>query len=838
MNRLIAGVAAALVTSALIAQPQPCPSVQWSIGPGSSLPGDLIVVTSLGTIDYDEDGKLDVVGTVAGNSSYTLMWWKGTGVQTFALQPPIATDFSMSNVVIADATGDGRDDVLVSLYSAGKLLILPGTGSGRGPAIQTPPRPAATWISAVNRDADPAVELVASVSNSLVVYDDIAGSMTVLAQIPAVFPTGIASADFDGDGHFDVAVSSRSQHVVEMYYGKADGTYEAPVSLGGVDPLELRVADLNEDGRPDIVVANNEILDVPPEASVSIYLNEGARTFTHSRFSINRPGQYGDTSPVLLADVSGDGHLDLLAGAVNGSWTTTAVGVGDGTFRTPTYLHDRINGTPVSPGALATGDFDGDGRLDLVIGAYFGLYPANSSCTTHDDFYSVSPVISLGQQATLHAHISGFGPDTPEPRGTVTLRDGTTVLDSAPVGADGQASFVVSNLALGYHVLTAHFSGNAGVAAGGSNNLVQTVTSDTTQMTITLPASPAVYGQPFPIQITIADTLDWVTVDLDGVQAQQYTGGTFNRTLEPGSHTISVQYLGSSSKPPTHAGPVTFNVAKATPNVGVSGTLAVRAGTAHSLTFAVSGSGAIAPSGSVQLIEGTTILVTTALVNGSATLNVPLSRGAHNVQAYYTGDAHYSANTQNVTLEVLPTLPLFIEVRGLAGGVHIAYVLPADTNMNSLQLLRRPAGTTAWIPAGGWSAVTGMDAGTLPRGVAYEYQLTALLAGGSPIASNIDSALLFNDDLLVAGVAVKRTHFSELRAAVNLLRAQAGLPPFDFEASYDTSASVRASHLTTLRAALTEARQQLGMSTSAFMAVATGTIIRADQIQELRELAR
>ena len=144
---------------------------------------------------------------------------------------------------------------------------------------------------------------------------------------------------------------------------------------------------------------------------------------------------------------------------------------------------------------------------------------------------------------------------------------------------------------------------------------------------------------------------------------------------------------------------------------------------------------------------------------------------------------------------------------------------------------------STWQLVPGWSSATGMDTSVPSVGDVYEYQLNASLNNGTPMTTPIDSALLFQDDLLNAGILVKRAHFSELRSAVNLYRAQAGLPAFEFDASYNESI-VRASHLGGLRTALTQARQTLGMSIPAFTGGGIGTVIQASHVQELRELAR
>ena len=839
MERITAGIVAVFCAVALMAEPPACPSVQWTLGkPSPSLAG-YTYIRDIAVVDYDEDGELDVVGVVSDHYD-KLVWWKGGGNSTFGAPNVIITNGWISNIAIADATGDGLDDVIAALYDhiSPDLYILPGTGSGRGPAIRTSFTVPTIIIHAMNRDADAAVELVVpdASGNGFVVYDDIATTMTESARVStAPLPRGVVSADFDADGRLDVAVGFPNGHTVAVCYGNADGTFDAPVDIGGFIPWNLVTGDLDGDGKQDIVAGNLNHDYVKGEGSVSIYMNQGGRAFTHTRFSVDKPGHAGVTQSVLLADVSGDGVPDLMTGSVNGSWTTTAVGRGDGTFRTPTYQYTLLApNDPLTPHGLAAADFNGDGVLELLIGGSRGIYPATPSCTTQLDLYTVWPMISIHQQATLHAHVSGFGPDTPMPHGTMTLRDGAAVLESLPADSDGKVTFSLSGLTVGTHLLTAEFSGNTAVSAATSVVVTQKVTTATTETTLTLPGFPAIYGQPFPIWIRVKQNYGaFVTVELDGVQSRHNTATLFDPSLEPGSHTISAYYTGDPFQPPSDPLPVTFDVAKATPAMSRTGALAVRNGTAHSFTFHVGGSGDKGPAGSVQLTEGTTVLGGGELVNGSVTIDFTLTRGAHDVRAIYSGDARYLDVTQNFTLEVLPDQPFAIDARSLTTGVHIAYVLPPDVNLDSLQLYRREAGERRWQLLPGWSPETGMDSNLRTQGVVFEYMLHALRNNGMHISTAPDSVLLFHDDPLPAGAVVKRIHFTELRTAVNLYRAQAGLPPFEFDGSFTKSSP--ASHLSGLRTALTQARQSLGMSVPAFTGVG---LVEAAHIQELRELAR
>jgi hypothetical protein len=850
MNRIAIGIGAVLFSFSLFATPQPCPSEQWTVGQPVAIYDGNAAVTQVATVDWDEDGKLDVVGIGGGGPvGSRLLWWKGAGDNTFGSPTSVLTAGVTTNIVIADATGDGLDDVILGLQSSSRLYILPATGSGRGAAIEKPIATSPTQIFAINRDLDPEVELFISSSaeQNFTLYDNIASTPNELARISTMqSPEGIVSADLDADGRLDVAVASFPQKAVAVYYGKGTGTtFEVPISLSDVGPSELRIADLDADGKMDLVVGSRSS-DPNVDDLVAVYRNPGGRNnFLRTTVRVALPSKLGsqnDTGPIHLADVSGDGVIDLIAGVAplgteNISWVTTAIGIGDGTFRSPTFLDVLLGpGHPLWPGAITSGDFDHDDDRELVIGGgYDGLFPTTGSCATQVDFYAESPVITVGQDAALYAHVSGFAPTTPAPLGTVNVQEEAITHDTVSADAAGVAAFSIGGLGLGDHPLHAEFSGNTEIAAAISATVNVHVTSESTQTTLTLPAFPAVYGQSFPIQIAVQDLgSQWVTVHVDGMKYQHFTSAAFDKIFEPGSHTIDAKFFGSDSQPPSQSTPVMFDVAKATPTMLKSGALAVRAGTSHSLIFTVNG---VSATGSVEITEGTNVIATGSLVNGAVTLTPVLTRGAHDVQATYTGDEHNAGVAQSFTLEVLPNLPLAIEARGLSAAVHVAYVLPADTNPSSLQLFRRIAGTPTWTLVAGWNAGTGID-GSASRGVVYDYQLHASLNNGTPMTSPIDSALLFHDDLLATGIAVKRAHFDQLRLAVNLMRAQAGLAPFEFDATYTSSQLIRASHLSGLRAALAQARQALGMSVPTFSGGGVGTLIQATHIQELRELAR
>ncbi|HEX7140637.1 MAG TPA: Ig-like domain-containing protein, partial [Vicinamibacterales bacterium] len=478
-------------------------------------------------------------------------------------------------------------------------------------------------------------------------------------------------------------------------------------------------------------------------------------------------------------------------------------------------------------------------------GLYQKFLAAKYSCATQVYLFSASPVISVGQSAPLRALVSGFGNNTPQPRGTVTFREGATVLGVADVDATGYAALDVAGLSNGNHNIAADFSGNASVPAATSGIFVQTVTIYTTTTTIALPSPPYVYGTPLSFNVNILSNsnnqslYESYNLSVDGVTTKHFTGSNpVTLSLGAGTHTLNAAFSGDTLYPPSSSGPVQVTVAKATPSIALTGgALTVRLGVAHTLQFTIQGPiGYAGPTGTLQMTENGNVITTGNLSSGTATLTATLQRGSHDVVIAYSGDGNFNATSIPLTLTVLPNVPLSIEARGLQNAISIRAVLPANTT--STALYRSPSGAGSWLLVNGWTPDFNLDTSVTTRGVLYDYRLT-VIASGVTQTSNIDSALLFTDDPVVTGTTpVRRVHFDELRLSINALRSIAGLPPFNFDPSY-SGTLIRASHIASMRTALTEARQALGMSLPGFTdTITTGTPVRGVHIQELRDQSR
>jgi hypothetical protein len=176
-------------------------------------------------------------------------------------------------------------------------------------------------------------------------------------------PTSVAVADFNGDGHPDLAVANLYDTTISILLCKGDSTFQAAQSYtvgnsnGYYSGGFLVVGDFNRDGHPDLAVTNNA-------GDVIILLGNGDGSF-------QAPQSYAvghSLGSIAVGDFTGDGHLDLAVAYQEDSnsyqrgGVSLLLGNGDGTFQTP-----RSYALGFPSHSLAVGDFDGDGHLDLAM---------------------------------------------------------------------------------------------------------------------------------------------------------------------------------------------------------------------------------------------------------------------------------------------------------------------------------------------------------------------------------------------------------------------------------------------------------------------------------------
>ncbi len=166
-------------------------------------------------------------------------------------------------------------------------------------------------------------------------------------------PRGIASGDFDNDGHVDVAFANNYMRTITVHYGNGQGGSARTATFdSGRGPYGMASADLNGDSLLDLVVANGS------NNNVSVLLGTASGNFATQRFFATGT----DPRSVAAADFTGDGRLDLVVANSQGHSFSFLRNTGSGNFATSVNTPAGTN-----PAAIAAGDFNGDGLQDVAV---------------------------------------------------------------------------------------------------------------------------------------------------------------------------------------------------------------------------------------------------------------------------------------------------------------------------------------------------------------------------------------------------------------------------------------------------------------------------------------
>lgn len=183
----------------------------------------------------------------------------------------------------------------------------------------------------------------------------------------ASYPLDVVSRDFDGDGNLDVATVNGSQ--LSVLHGNGDGTFGAAQTTTVRSGLRsVAAGDFNSDGLPDLAITSSFTTwngtAYVTDAFVNLLLNNGADASGNATFQALRSFSTGtniNPGALVVGDLNGDGNDDVAAVQTGGSNVTVLQGNGSGSLGTA--RHYGVGSGPVS---LAVGDLDGGGRLDLI----------------------------------------------------------------------------------------------------------------------------------------------------------------------------------------------------------------------------------------------------------------------------------------------------------------------------------------------------------------------------------------------------------------------------------------------------------------------------------------
>ncbi len=401
--------------------------------------------TSVAVGDFNGDGEPDVVSanSASGANSVSVLFnttpmVEATNVSSFSAAQ-ITLSHSTRGAAVSDFNGDGKPDVVVGGLSAYSLTVMVNTtppdatnATFNAPAaFAVPERALLVTTGDINGDGKP--DLIATLSTNnqnneicVLLNTTAPGSLTPSFSAPVVFNAGsnvqsVDVADINGDGKPDLLVTNYTNYVAVLLNTTAPGAavptfFSKKTFPVGGNPDSVTVGDLNGDGKPDMVVTN------PNASTVTVFLNSTtpgsfSPSFAKQDLAVAQKPYY-----TAIGDLNGDGQPDL---AVVGAGNFVSVLLNNTAPGATTASFSAVSKVPEQSGYnfIKIQDINGDGKPDMVATGYF-----------------------TGKEVVML--------NTTSPGGTVltfsnqpiaTLSRGTNFTAIGDLNGDGRPDFVVTN---------------------------------------------------------------------------------------------------------------------------------------------------------------------------------------------------------------------------------------------------------------------------------------------------------------------------------------------------------------------------------------------------------
>ncbi|MCL5028325.1 MAG: T9SS type A sorting domain-containing protein [Bacteroidetes bacterium] len=339
--------------------------------------------------DLNGDGKLDIIVANSNDNTVSVFFnttTNGSSTPSFAAKTNFTTGTTPYYVAAADLNGDGRLDIVTANPVSNNISVLLNTTSnGASTPYFTGKTDFATgsscrWVAIADLNGDGKSDIVSANygANTVSVLLNTTSNGTYTPSFSAdnIFTTGtnpaaVAIADVNKDGKPDIVAANYSSNTVSVFFNTTADSASTPTFSSKTDfttstgPTAITVSDLNGDGKPDIVTANYNA------NTISVLLDTTSNGASIPSFTAKTDFSVG-TNPrgVVIADLNGDYKPDIVTANIGTNNISALLNTTPDTMYTPLFSSMTNFNTGSSPASVAYGDLNGDGKQDVVVANY------------------------------------------------------------------------------------------------------------------------------------------------------------------------------------------------------------------------------------------------------------------------------------------------------------------------------------------------------------------------------------------------------------------------------------------------------------------------------------